>query len=174
MPTILYRTPYGKGADITPNYQAFVDHGYAVVVQDVRGRYDSEGRFRPLDQEGRDGYDTIEWIARQPWSDGRVGMTGGSYLGIVQWKAALLNNPHLKAIFPWVSGSDDYRDRFYSPGGALKLGNRLLWMQENLRLPGYRADFARYVLHLPLRTADRVRHRPGFGDVPDRAAPPRL
>ena len=155
VPAILYRTPYGKGADITPNYQAFVDHGYAVVVQDVRGRYDSEGTFRPLEQEGRDGYDTIEWIARQPWSDGRVGMTGGSYLGIAQWKAALLNNPHLKAIFPWVSGSDDYRDRFYSPGGALKLGGRLLWMNENLRLPGYRADFAKYVLHLPLRTADR-------------------
>ncbi len=155
VPAILYRTPYGKGVDITPNYQAFVDHGYAVVVQDVRGRHDSEGAFRPLDQEGRDGYDTIEWIARQPWSDGRVGMTGGSYLGIVQWKAALLNNPHLKAIFPWVSGSDDYRDRFYSPGGALKLGNRLLWMYENLRVPGYRADFSKYVLHLPLRTSDR-------------------
>lgn len=156
VPAILYRTPYGKGAGITPNYQAFVDRGYAVVVQDVRGRHASGGRFRPLEQEGRDGYDTIEWIARQPWSDGRVGMTGGSYLGIAQWKAALLGNPHLKAIFVWVSGSDEYHDRFYSPGGAFKLGHRLLWLHENLRRPGYRADFGKYVLHLPLRTADRA------------------
>ena len=51
------------------------------------------------------------WIARQAWSDGNVGMYGGSYLGIAQWKAALSHNPHLKAIFPYVSGDDDYRDR---------------------------------------------------------------
>src|SRR5689334_3393462 len=120
-PAILERTPYGKGS-LTPNYAAFVEHGYAVVVEDVRGRYDSQGAFDPLRQEGPDGYDTIEWIARQPWSDGKVGMIGGSYRGIVQWKVALLNNPHLKAIFPVVAGADEYRDRFYSPGGALKLG----------------------------------------------------
>jgi putative CocE/NonD family hydrolase len=152
-PTILERTPYGKGA-LTPNYTAFVERGYAVVVEDVRGRYESEGAFDPLRQEGPDGYDTIEWIARQPWSDGKVGMIGGSYRGIVQWKVALLNNPHLKAIFPVVSGADDYRDRFYSPGGAMKLGHRLGWMSENLKAPGYRPEFARFVLHLPLRTSD--------------------
>ncbi len=135
-PCILARTPYNKGADITAYYRAFVDHGYAVVVQDVRGRYDSEGAFEPLTQEPHDGDDTIYWIARQPWSNGKVGMMGGSYVGIVQWKAALLNNPHLKAIFPVVSGYDDYRDRFYSTGGAMKLGNRLEWMSENLREPG--------------------------------------
>src|SRR5208283_577230 len=114
VPAILVRTPYGKGADITSNYQAFVDHGYAVMVEDVRGRYESEGSFQPLEQESADGDDTLNWIARQPWSDGKIGMTGGSYLGIVQWKAAVLDNPHLKAIFPVVSGYDDYRDRFYS------------------------------------------------------------
>ncbi|HWQ52727.1 MAG TPA: CocE/NonD family hydrolase [Bryobacteraceae bacterium] len=156
VPTILIRTPYRKGDAISSNWQAFIDHGYAVVVQDVRGRFESEGVFRPLDQEGPDGYDTIEWIARQPWSDGKVGMTGGSYLGIVQWKAALTGNPHLKAIFPWVSGNDDYFDRFYSPGGAVKLGQRLVWMAENLRIPGYRPDFNRYIWHLPLRTSDRA------------------
>ena len=154
VPVILYRTPYGKGASITPNWQAFVDRGYAVVVQDVRGRYESEGTFRPLDQEGVDGDDTINWVARQPWSDGKVAMTGGSYLGIVQWKAALTNNPHLKAIFPWVSGCDDYQDRFYSPGGAVKLGQRLLWMAENLKERGYTPDFNKYIWHLPLRTSD--------------------
>jgi putative CocE/NonD family hydrolase len=154
LPTILERTPYGKGADAAPNQLAFVEHGYAVVVQDVRGRYESQGAFEPLRQEGPDGDDTLNWIARQPWSDGKVGMIGGSYRGIVQWKTALLNNPHLKAIFPVVSGWDDYRDRYYSPGGALKLGHRLGWMSENLQAPGYRPDFSKFVLHLPLRTSD--------------------
>jgi uncharacterized protein len=154
LPVILERTPYGKATELTPNYQAFVDHGYAVVLQDVRGRSESGGYFDPLRQEPADGDDTISWIARQPWSDGKVGMIGGSYRGIVQWKAALLNNPHLKAIFPIVSGYDDYRDRYYSTGGALKLGHRLEWMAENQRAPGYHPDFSKFILHLPLRTAD--------------------
>ena len=154
LPAILVRTPYGKGADITPNYQVFVEHGYAIVVQDVRGRYDSEGAFQPLTQETNDGDDTLNWVARQPWSNGNIGMMGGSYVGIVQWKAALANNRHLKAIFPVVSGYDDYRDRYYSTGGALKLGNRLEWMAENLRAPGYHQDFGKFVLHLPVRSSD--------------------
>jgi len=154
IPAVLVRTPYGKWETLLPNYQALLDHGYAVVVEDVRGRYESEGAFQPLTQEPADGNDTIDWIARQPWSDGKVAMAGGSYLGIAQWKAALEGNPHLKAIFPVVSGYDDYRDRFYSTGGALKLGNRLEWMEENLHVPGYHPDFAQFVLHLPLRTAD--------------------
>jgi putative CocE/NonD family hydrolase len=154
LPAILVRTPYGKGADINANYQAFVDHGYAIVVQDVRGRYESEGAFQPLTQETSDGDDTLNWIARQPWCNGKIGMMGGSYVGIVQWKAALANNPHLKAIFPVVSGYDEYRDRYYSTGGALKIGNRLEWMAENLRAPGYHQDFEKFVLHLPVRSAD--------------------
>jgi putative CocE/NonD family hydrolase len=153
-PTILVRTPYNKGADITPNYEAFVEHGYAVVVQDVRGRYESEGAFQPLTQEILDGDDTLNWIARQPWSDGKIGMMGGSYAGITQWKAALANNPHLKAIFPVVSGWDEYRDRYYSSGGAFKLGYRLEWLAENLRAPGYHQDFSKFVLHLPVRSCD--------------------
>jgi putative CocE/NonD family hydrolase len=157
VPTVLIRTPYGKGADLPAGYQPFIDRGYAVMIEDVRGRYASEGSFRPLAQEGPDGYDTLDWVASQPWSDGKVGMIGGSYLGIAQWQVALLNNPHLKAISPVVSGYDDYRDRFYSTGGAMKLGHRLLWLRENLRAPGYKPpEFDRYVLHLPLRTADRA------------------
>jgi len=152
-PTILLRTPYGKGHSIA-RYQDFVEHGYAVMIEDVRGRYASEGVFRPLEQEPADGDDTLNWIARQSWSNGRVGMMGGSYLGIVQWKVAALNNPHLKAIFPAASGDDDYRDRFYSTGGAMKLGQRLLWMSENLRAPGFHPDPGKFTLHLPLRTAD--------------------
>ncbi len=154
LPAILVRTPYGKGADINANYQAFVEHGYAIVVQDVRGRYESEGAFQPLTQETSDGDDTLNWVAHQGWCNGKIGMMGGSYVGIVQWKAALAGNPHLKAIFPVVSGYDDYRDRYYSPGGALKLGNRLEWMSENLRAPGYHQEFGKFVLHLPVRSAD--------------------
>ena len=153
-PAILVRTPYGKGGAVTANYQAFVDHGYAVIVEDVRGRYDSEGEFDPLTQEPGDGNDTINWIARQPWSNGKVGMIGGSYLGIAQWKAALTGNPHLKAIFPAVSGDDEYRDRFYSAGGALKLAHRLEWLAENRKAPGYEPEFNKFIWHLPLRTAD--------------------
>ena len=154
VPALMERTPYGKLENLSPNYQAFVEHGYAVVLEDVRGRYESEGNFDPLRQEIADGDDTLNWIAAQPWSNGKIGMVGGSYRGIVQWKAALSGNPHLKAIFPVVSGDDDYRDRFYSTGGAMKLGNRLEWMAENLKAPGYQPDFSRFVLHLPLRTAD--------------------
>jgi len=154
-PAILVRTPYNKGEDLTPNFRAFVDHGYAMVVEDVRGRYESEGIFDPLGQEPKDGDDTLNWIARQSWSDGKIGMIGGSYLGIAQWKVALLNNPHLKAISPVVSGSDDYLDRFYSTGGAFQVGHRLLWMVENMRAPGFTApEFDRYVRVLPLRRAD--------------------
>ncbi len=153
-PTILLRTPYDKGDAITAGYQAFVNHGYAVVVQDVRGRYRSGGKFEPINQEVNDGGDTLDWIARQSWSDGGVGMYGGSYLGIAQWKAALTQNPHLKAIFPYVSGDDDYRDRFYSTGGAMKIGHRLLWFEENMRAAGFvPPDFKSYVATLPVRQA---------------------
>ncbi|MBV9771606.1 MAG: CocE/NonD family hydrolase [Bryobacterales bacterium] len=164
-PAILLRTPYGKGTNLPAGYQAFINHGYAVVMQDVRGRYGSGGVFDALNQEGPDGYDTLNWIAAQPWSNGKVGMIGGSYLGIAQWRVALLNNPHLKAIFPVVSGSDDYLDRYYSRGGALKLGHRLLWMSENLAPPGVaKPKFADYIYHLPLRTSDRsaTRQTQGF------------
>jgi predicted acyl esterase len=155
--TVLFRTPYGKGDGLPPGYSQFIDHGFAVVTQDVRGRSASEGVFDSLNHEGQDGYDTIEWIARQPWSNGRVGMAGGSYRGIVQWKAAVLDNPHLKAICPVVAGWNDYTDRFYSRGGALKLEHRLVWLSENLAAPGFRPPpLASFISHLPLRTIDRV------------------
>src|SRR5262249_8531348 len=86
-PTLVYRTPYGK-EDAVKEYTTFqhaVERGYAVVVQDVRGRYASAGVFTPYQNEGRDGYDTIEWAAVQPWSNGAVGTFGLSYPGAVQW-----------------------------------------------------------------------------------------
>lgn len=157
LPTILVRTPYGKPKQLTPYYRGFVEKGYVLVIQDVRGRYASEGLFDPPRQEVADADDTLKWIARQPWSNGRVGMLGGSYLGIAQWKAALSGNPHLKAIFPVVAGCDEYHDRFYSAGGAMKLGQRLVWLSENLRAPRvYRTDFRKFIWSAPLRIADRL------------------
>jgi uncharacterized protein len=155
-PTLLVRTPYNKGTNLIAGYRVFLDSGFAILVQDVRGRYASEGVFQPPIQEDSDSDDTLNWIARQSWSDGSIGMLGGSYLGIAQWRAALTGNRHLRTISPVVSGSDEYLDRFYSPGGALKLGHRLQWIAENLTLPGYvRPPFDKFVNHLPLRTVDR-------------------
>ena len=155
LPAILIRTPYNKNGEGANSYQAFAQFGYAVVLEDVRGRYHSGGRFGLMGQEAADGDDTLNWIAHQPWSNGKIGMIGGSYLGIMQWEVAPLNNSHLRAIFPVVSGDDEYFDRYYSRGGAVKLGHRLLWFSQNMLLPGTRRpDFNKYVYHLPLRTSD--------------------
>jgi putative CocE/NonD family hydrolase len=154
-PTILVRTPYSRKSKVTRGYSAFAEYGYAVVLEDVRGRYESGGSFGPVSQEGPDGSDTINWIVKQSWSDGRVGMAGASYLGIAQWWAAIERNPHLLAIFPLLSGDDEYMDRYYSPGGALQLGHRLVWLSENLTPRGRtRAPFETYLHHLPLTSSD--------------------
>ena len=116
-PTLVYRTPYGAHAAID-EYTTFghaVARGYAVVVQDVRGRYRSEGEFRPYEHEGKDGYDTIEWAARQPWSDGNIGTFGLSYPGAVQWLAAIESPPHLKAMVPAMTFSTP-QNFFYTWG----------------------------------------------------------
>lgn len=154
-PAVLFRTPYDRKGPSSRSYRGFLQRGYAVVIEDVRGRHASEGSFSTLEQEAPDGSDTINWIAGQPWSDGRVVMAGSSYLGMVQWWAAVQANPHLTAIAPMFSGDDAYADRFYSTGGALKLGHRLLWLAENLTPPyQVRPLFGSYIEHLPLRTAD--------------------
>jgi uncharacterized protein len=102
-----------------------VKRGYAVVIQDVRGRYASDGEFTPYQNEGKDGYDTIEWAAQQPWSDGNVGTFGLSYPGAVQWLAAVENPPHLKAMVPAMTFSTP-RNFFYS--GGLFDGSWLEWI----------------------------------------------
>jgi len=116
-PVLVYRTPYGKDRAVAA-YTMFakaVARGYAVVAQDVRGRYASDGEFVPYQQEGRDGYDTIEWAARQPWSNGAVGTFGLSYPGAVQWLAAVESPPHLKAMVPAMTFASP-RQFFYSGG----------------------------------------------------------
>ena len=154
-PTVLVRTPYNRKAAAMNSYRFFVPRGYALVIEDVRGRYASQGTFGSMAQEGPDGNDTINWIAEQAWSNGRVYMVGSSYLGMVQWWAAIQDNPHLVAISPMCSGDDEYIDRFYSNGGALQLGHRLSWLAENLTPPAHvRPNFETYIGHLPLRNAD--------------------
>jgi putative CocE/NonD family hydrolase len=113
---ILIRTPYGKqGYREDSLTRKAVERGFAVFVQDVRGRYASEGEFDPYRQDGRDGYDSIEWLAGQPWSNGRVGMAGLSYPGAVQWLAAVEAPPHLVCIFPAMCFSSG-RQFFYFNG----------------------------------------------------------
>jgi uncharacterized protein len=154
-PTLLLRTPYSRKAPGVGSYRFFAQRGYAVLIQDVRGRYASQGVFGPTQQQGPDANDTINWISQQSWSNGRVAMAGGSYLGMAQWWAAIQENPHLLAISPAFSGDDEYFDRFYSAGGALKLGHRLLWLTENFTPPSrIRRPLGSYIYHLPLRTAD--------------------
>lgn len=154
-PTILVRTPYSRKSPNARSFRSFIQRGYAVVVEDVRGRYASQGTFGPITQEGPDAYDTLNWIAEQAWSNGRVAMAGSSYLGIVQWWAAVEDNPHLLAISPVVSGDDEYADRYYSTGGALQLGHRLLWLAENFNPPSsIPLPFDTYIKHLPVRTSD--------------------
>jgi putative CocE/NonD family hydrolase len=116
-PVLVYRTPYGKEFALK-DYTTFrhaVERGYAVVVEDVRGRYASDGEFRPYQNEGRDGYDTIEWAAHQPWSNSVVGTFGLSYPGAVQWLAAVESPPHLKAMVPAMTFSTP-QNFFYSGG----------------------------------------------------------
>ncbi len=127
-PTILLRTPYDKTSQFT-RYRLtnYVKAGYAVVVQDTRGRGDSEGRFDFYFPEGRDGFDTIEWIAAQAWSNGRVGTDGGSYLGTVQWLAARERPPHLSCMIPSVSSGRLFDEIPYQ-GGAFRLDWALSWL----------------------------------------------
>jgi putative CocE/NonD family hydrolase len=116
-PTLLQRTPYDrKGGTMDAMFLA--GKGYAVVLQDTRGRFGSEGEFYPFRHEAEDGYDTIEWVAAQPWSNGKVGMFGGSYVGATQMLAATAKPPHLVAVFPYVT-ADEYYEGWTYQGGAL-------------------------------------------------------
>jgi len=130
-PVLVYRTPYGKDA-AQQEYTTFkhgVERGYAVVIQDVRGRHNSDGDFRPYENEGLDGYDTIEWAAAQPWSNGNVGTFGLSYPGAVQWLAAVQNPPHLRAMIPAMTFSTP--QNFFYAGGTWDM-SWIDWIWDNI------------------------------------------
>jgi len=131
-PVIMLRNPYGRaigggcfnglGADIA----GFAQYGYIALAQEVRGTYRSQGPFREMVQEARDGYDAIEWAAAQPWSTGKVGLTSGSYLGLTQWQPAIHHPPHLAAISPQITASD-YHDNWTYVNAVFDLWFGMSW-----------------------------------------------
>ncbi|AKU26711.1 CocE/NonD family hydrolase [Anoxybacillus geothermalis] len=120
VPVILVRTPYGKSM-YSGFYTNFIQRGYGIVIQDTRGRQDSEGEWIPMAYEMEDGDDTLNWIAEQPWCDGNIGMIGASYGGFVQWAAAASGNPHLKAMVSIVTAGSPFVD-IPRKGGAFVSG----------------------------------------------------
>lgn len=123
-PVIFVRTPYGR-MSYENAYVNFIQRGYAVVIQDTRGRQDSEGEWIPMYHEVEDGDDSISWIAEQKWCDGNIGMIGASYGGYVQWAAAASGNPHLKALVSIVTAGSPFTD-IPRKGGAFVSG-MLAW-----------------------------------------------
>ena len=125
--TILVRTPYdNNNTRSVTRGKFFAERGYVVVVQDVRGRYDSDGEFYPFRNEPNDGYDTDEWIGRQPWSNGKIGTMGGSYVGFTQLSQAIKGSKYLTAMVPNVTTLDIYGNWIYT-GGAFQFAFALSW-----------------------------------------------
>ena len=127
-PVLLQRTPYDKSLAKVGALDAIraAKEGYAVVLQDVRGRYTSQGDFYTFINESNDGYDSIEALAELSWCSGKIGMFGGSYVGATEWLAALAKPPHLHAIAPAIT-SDDYYEGWTYQGGAFQLNFALSW-----------------------------------------------
>src|SRR5205807_2703669 len=117
-PVLLVRTPYDKQWIMNFGLKAAA-RGYVVIAQDVRGRFTSEGDWYPFKSESQDGYDTVEWAAGLPYSNGKVGMFGGSYVGATQYLAAIAKPPHLAGICPTVTASN-YHDGWTYQGGAFE------------------------------------------------------
>src|SRR4051812_7964177 len=186
LPALLERTPYSKNpATEDTLVRRLAAHGFVVVVQDTRGRYTSDGVARPHD-EGEDGYDTIEWVAQLPWTNGRVGTFGGSYSATTQLLAAPLRPPHLVAMFPSSSYNSRYDMVFQ--GGAFYLADGLSWnlgqgvdVRRRERQPTADRDGAigltaaerlsladEWLWHVPLKTIDALEVRrvaPGYFDM---------
>lgn len=168
-PAILIRTPYNSNreADVRDAVY-FASRGYAVLIQDVRGRGDSEGEWTPFAHEAEDGYDAQEWAGKQPWSTGKVGTSGASYVGLTQWLPAPLRNPHLTAMAPRVGFSNLYHNWVYT-GGAFQLGFNLRWGAIQMHTRTNRMQYlwlpeevhtSTLYWHLPLITGDEAAGRP--------------
>jgi putative CocE/NonD family hydrolase len=131
LPVILIRTPYDKQAEWTVDpARWFAGQGYIVAVQDVRGKFESQGEYTVSAHETEDGYDAIDWLASQPWSTGEVGTYGCSYLGENQIQTAKLRNPHHVAMIPQASGGSRRYFALYQ-GGALELAAGADWFRGN-------------------------------------------
>jgi uncharacterized protein len=164
-PLVLHRTPYMRSTDSSVPFDGMIRQarryaaaGIAFMIQDMRGRGESGGEFTFLQNEARDGYDSIEWIARQPWSNGQVAMLGGSYKGTAQWLAARERPPHLTCLFSQSPAGDFFNEVPYS-GGAFQTRWAMSWplmvsgrlMHENLVRS---IDYDALLTHRPLATMD--------------------
>lgn len=138
-PVLLLRTPYGNNEKGNQGEYFFAQHGYIVVVQDVRGRYESEGMFDPYQFEGFDGYDTQEWIGKQPWCNGKIGTFGGSYEGAPQWLSAPLQSKYLKAMFTSKTFSNLHNEIY--KGGAFRILRYCPWSYDMTRQRNVDSNF---------------------------------
>ena len=152
-PVILTRTPYDRTKQKASG-ERWAKAGYVFIAQDCRGKFGSAGDFAPYNNEGQDGYDTLEWITRQSWCSGRVGMMGGSYVGAVQWQAAAENPPGLSAIAPQATWSSFYRNLHL--GGSVRLSLIAGWIAGNTPKPeGVKpGDMSEALMRLPLGEVD--------------------
>ena len=159
-PVITIRTPSGRPAEWMDGKgvgEYFASRGYAVVIQDVRGTGDSPGTFGFLWQEGNDGFDTVEWSAVQPWSNGRVASMGHSYTGAAQWITARQKPPHLVCMAPTAAGGMYFNELPYV-GGAFGMMGSLGWLNQFGKdsVDPKTVDWVKVANHRPLRTMDSV------------------
>ncbi|MBM3458921.1 MAG: CocE/NonD family hydrolase, partial [Armatimonadetes bacterium] len=161
-PVVLTRTPYGNNMDsLIEKARRLANRGYAVVLQDTRGRWDSEGSYEPLRTDGEDGYDTQEWIGRQAWCNGKIGMAGGSYLGWVQWASAPHGSPYLTCMAPRVICTEWHAGLVY-PGGAFHLNVAMTWGMRTNSRTGQTIEFHHWTevfRGLPLKEIDELAGR---------------
>src|SRR3954451_4566244 len=166
LPVILHRTPYGIAAadardkfdcshawlpnpaepmrgSILRGWKAIVEHGYAAVYQDCRGRHGSEGEDRVYADDAADGHDTLDWIAAQPWCNGRIGMSGSSAGATTTFAAASTRHPALRAFFAQAGGSSIYDDVVYE-GQSIEMERLWLWVAKNI--PGLSASHRETVM----------------------------
>ena len=164
LPTIVQWTPYESTRERFVAWGVwFASRGYAAVVVDVRGRYESEGVFTAWELDGRDAYDTVTWAAAEQWSNGRIGTWGRSYGGLVQWQLAHLQHPNVQCIAPQVIHDDYFWDGYWTGGAfqlALTLGAAALWTSAMALITGPAARDVvlndRVFGHLPLIELDEV------------------
>ncbi|WP_433608628.1 CocE/NonD family hydrolase [Dactylosporangium sp. CA-139114] len=165
VPTVLVRTPYGRGAPVSVLCRAVAQRGFNVLIQSCRGTADSSGRFEPLLQEREDGLDTLDWLRLQPWYDGRLLTYGPSYVGFVQWALAAEAGDELKAMATIVTASD-FGPPTYA-GGAFSLDTVLTWsalleaqrgprLENAVELLRGQPRLQRGLARVPMAEADRV------------------
>ncbi|WP_238019252.1 CocE/NonD family hydrolase [Dactylosporangium sp. AC04546] len=165
LPTVLVRTPYGRGAPVSLLCRAVAQRGFHVLIQSCRGTGDSGGTFEPLLQEREDGLDTLDWLRRQPWYDGRLLTYGPSYVGFVQWALAAEAGDELKAMATIVTASD-FGPPTYA-GGAFSLDTVLTWsalleaqrgprLENAVELLRGQPRLQRGLARVPMAEADRI------------------